>query len=59
MEVFGSLAITRQELKETMGVAAQGPVQPMVDKIYSMEAGEQAFQALRQGRSLGRKVVEI
>ena len=52
-------AIIKQELKETMDLAAQGRIQPIADKIYSMEDVEQAFEALRKGRVLGRDVVAI
>ena len=42
-----------------MDLAAQGRIQPIADKIYSMEDVEQAFEALRKGRVLGRDVVAI
>ena len=59
LEIYGSRATTKQELKETMDLVAQGRIQPIVDKIYSMEDVEQAFEALRQGQSLGRNVLAI
>ena len=52
-------AIIKQELKETMDLVAQGQVQLIVDRIYSMADVERASEALRQGRCLGRNVVVI
>ena len=59
MEIYGSRAITKQKVKETMALAGQEWIQPIVDKIYSMEDVEQAIEALRPVRSLGRNVVAI
>jgi len=58
-EIVGSRATTKQELQETMDLMAQGRIQPIVDRIFSMEDVELAFDALRQGRSLGRNVLAI
>ena len=43
LEICGFRAITKHDLKETMDLAAQGRIQPIADKIYSMEDVEQAF----------------
>jgi propanol-preferring alcohol dehydrogenase len=59
LEIFGSRATTKQELQDTMDLVAQGRVQPIVDRIFSLENVDLAFDALRQGRSLGRTVVAI
>lgn len=59
LEIFGSRATTKQELKDTMDLVAQGRIQPIVDRVFSMEDVELAFEALRQGRTLGRNVVAI
>ena len=58
-EVVGSRATTKQELQEAMDLVAQGRIQPIVDRIFPMEDVELAFDALRQGRSLGRNVLAI
>jgi D-arabinose 1-dehydrogenase-like Zn-dependent alcohol dehydrogenase len=58
-EIVGSRATTKQELQETMDLVAQGRIQPIVDRIFPMEDVELAFDALRQGRSLGRNVLAI
>jgi propanol-preferring alcohol dehydrogenase len=58
-EILGSRANTKQELQETMDLVAQGRVQPIIDRIFSLEDVELAFDNLRQGRSLGRNVLAI
>ena len=58
-EVLGSRANTKQELQETMDLVAQGRIQPIVDRVFPFAEVEAAFEALRQGRSLGRNVLAI
>jgi D-arabinose 1-dehydrogenase-like Zn-dependent alcohol dehydrogenase len=58
-EIMGSRATTKQELQETMDLVAQGRIQPVVDRIFPPEDIELAFEALRQGSSLGRNVVAV
>jgi len=59
LEILGSRATTKQELQETMTLVSQGRIRPIVDQIFSLENVESAFDALRQGRSLGRNVVAV
>lgn len=42
-----------------MDLVAQSRIQPIVDQIFPLQNIEQAFEALRQGRSLGRNVVAV
>jgi 2-desacetyl-2-hydroxyethyl bacteriochlorophyllide A dehydrogenase len=58
-EIMGSRATTKQELQETMDLVAQGRIQPIVDRVFPLEDVELAFEALRQGNSLGRNVVAV
>jgi D-arabinose 1-dehydrogenase-like Zn-dependent alcohol dehydrogenase len=58
-EIMGSRATTKQELQETMDLVAQERIQPIVDRIFPLEDVELAFEALRQGNSLGRNVVAV
>ena len=58
-EILGSRANNKQELQDTMDLVAQGRIQPIVDRLFSLEDVELAFDALRQGRSLGCNVVAI
>jgi D-arabinose 1-dehydrogenase-like Zn-dependent alcohol dehydrogenase len=58
-EIMGSRATTKQELQETVDLAAQGRIQPIVDRIFPLEDVELAFEALRQGNTLGRNVVAV
>ena len=37
MEIYGSRASAEQKVEETMALATQEWIQPIVDKIYSME----------------------
>lgn len=58
-EIMGSRATTMQEMHETMALVSQGRVKPIVDQVFSLEDVESAFDALRQGNSLGRNVVAV
>ncbi len=58
-EILGSRANTKQELQETMELVAQGRIQPIVDRVFPFAEVEAAFEALRQGHSLGRNVLAI
>jgi 2-desacetyl-2-hydroxyethyl bacteriochlorophyllide A dehydrogenase len=58
-EIMGSRATTKQGLQDTMDLVAQGRIQPIIDQVFPLEDVEQAFEALRQGRSLGRNVVAV
>lgn len=59
LEILGSRATTKQELQETMDLVAQGRIRPIVDRVFSLEDVELAFDSLRQGNSLGRNVVAV
>ena len=59
LEILGSRANSKQELEDTMDLVAQGKITPVVDRVFSLEDVEDAFEALRQGNSLGRNVVAI
>jgi 2-desacetyl-2-hydroxyethyl bacteriochlorophyllide A dehydrogenase len=58
-EIVGARATTKQELQETMELVAQGRIQSIIDRIFPLEDIELAFEALRQGNSLGRNVVAV
>ena len=58
-EIMGSRATTKQELQETMNLVSQGRIKPIVDQVFSLEDVESAFDALRQGNSLGRNVIAL
>ncbi len=58
-EIVGSRANTKQELQETMDLVARGRIQPIIDQVVPLEEVERAFDALREGRSLGRTVVAV
>lgn len=58
-EIMGSRATTKQELQETMSLVSQGLIKPIVDQVFSLEDVESAFDALRQGNSLGRNVIAL
>ena len=49
----------KQELQETMDLVARGRIKPIVDRIFPLAEIEEAFDALREGRSLGRNVLAI
>ena len=58
-EIMGSRATTKQEMQETMNLVSQGRIKPIVDQVFSLEDVESAFDALRQGNSLGRNVIAV
>jgi propanol-preferring alcohol dehydrogenase len=59
LEIVGSRANTKQELQETMDLVARGRIKPIVDRIFPLAEIEGAFDALREGRCLGRNVLAI
>jgi propanol-preferring alcohol dehydrogenase len=59
LEIVGSRANTKQELQETMDLVGRGRIKPIVDRIFPLAQIEEAFDALREGRSLGRNVLAI
>jgi D-arabinose 1-dehydrogenase-like Zn-dependent alcohol dehydrogenase len=50
LEIVGSRANTKQELQETM---------ELVGRVIPLDAIEEAFTALREGRPVGRNVLAI
>lgn len=58
-EIMGSRATTKQEMEETMTLVSQGRIKTIVDQVFSLEDVESAFDALRQGNSLGRNVIAV
>ena len=58
-EIVGSRANTKQELHDTMDLVAGGRIKPIVDQVFPLAEIERAFDALREGRSLGRNVVAV
>ena len=57
LEIMGSRANSKQELQDTMNLVAAGKVRPIVDRVFPLADVERAFDALRQGASIGRNVV--
>ena len=59
LEIMGSRATTKQELQDTMDLVAQGRIRPIIDRSFSLEDVEEAFDALKNGDSLGRNVISV
>ena len=59
LEIVGSRANSKQELQETMDLVARGRIKPIVDRVFPLAEIEKAFDALREGSSLGRNVLAI
>jgi propanol-preferring alcohol dehydrogenase len=59
LEIVGSRANTKQELQETMDLVAAGRIKPIVDQVIPLAEVESAFEALRDGRPLGRNVLAV
>jgi alcohol dehydrogenase, propanol-preferring len=59
LEIVGARANTKQELQETMDLVGRGRIKPIVDRVIPLADIEQAFDALREGRPLGRNVLAI
>ena len=58
-EIVGSRANTAQELRETIDLVARGRIRPIVDQVLPLHDVERAFDALRDGRPLGRNVLAV
>jgi propanol-preferring alcohol dehydrogenase len=59
LEIVGSRATSTPELQATMDLVARGRIKPIVDRVIPLADIEQAFDALREGRPLGRNVLAI
>ena len=59
LEIMGSRANTKQDLQDTMDLVAAGKIRPIVDRVFPLDDVELAFDALRQGTSIGRNVVAV
>ena len=59
LEILGSRATTMQEIQETMNLVSQGRIRAVVDRVFSFEDVESAFDELRAGNILGRNVIAI
>jgi D-arabinose 1-dehydrogenase-like Zn-dependent alcohol dehydrogenase len=59
LEIVGSRANTKQELQETMDLVARGRITPIVDRVMPVADVEDAFDALKAGRPLGRNVLAV
>ena len=59
LEILGSRATTKLELQQTMNLVSRGKIKPIIDQVFSLEDVEPAFEALRQGNSLGSNVVAV
>ena len=60
LEEFGGPFVVKDvAIPETMDLVARGRIQPIVDRVFSLQDAELAFDALRQGLSLGRNVLAI
>lgn len=57
-QVMGSVGNTLAELEEAVRLVADGRVRTVVDRVVPLEAYASALEALREGRVLGRMVLE-
>jgi D-arabinose 1-dehydrogenase-like Zn-dependent alcohol dehydrogenase len=57
--VLGSRAAGRHEVEAAVELVARGLVRPVITARYRLEDVNDALEALRQGRTVGRAVVEI
>lgn len=58
-EVVGARACTASELAETVDWVARGWIQPVVGRVLPLEQANAALDDLRQGRTLGRVVLQV
>lgn len=60
LSLAGELGRTSwQELADTMALAAQGRVTPVVDRVFALAEVESAFESLCRGEPLGRNVLAV
>lgn len=58
-ELIGSTMGSREELKEMLAHIEQYEVRPVVDKVFSLDEGKQAFDYLRNSENFGNVVFSI
>lgn len=57
-EILGSRNVTKVELAEVVGLVAAGRIKPIVTGQYPLEEAENIHQQLRDGKIIGRAVLE-
>ncbi len=59
LTVLGSMMGSKAELIEVLKFVDSGQLQPVVDKVYSIEETRSAFQRLKASQHFGKIVVEV
>ncbi len=57
VEIIGSHASTREEMKEVLGLIEDGKIRPIIGARYPLNEANEAHRALRDEEVLGRIVL--
>lgn len=57
--IMGSTMGNAEEYREIVRLLGQGQLRPLVDSIYPLDEGIEAFERLASGKQMGKVVVEI
>jgi NADPH:quinone reductase-like Zn-dependent oxidoreductase len=56
--LVGSYGRNRTDIKTTLELAASGRLRPIIDSVFSLDKGAEAFARLRSREALGKVVIE-
>jgi NADPH:quinone reductase-like Zn-dependent oxidoreductase len=57
--ILGSTLGSRQDYAEIVGLAAQGKLWPVVDRVVPLQEALAAFERLQRGEQIGKLVIEV
>jgi len=59
LEILGSTMGTEEEFGEMLAFVAEHKIHPVIDQVFSLKDGEQAFQRMDEGGQFGKIVLKI
>lgn len=59
LQIIGTTMANRSEFNEVMQLVFQGKLQPVVDKVFSLEDTQKAYQRLLDGKHFGKVIVRL
>jgi D-arabinose 1-dehydrogenase-like Zn-dependent alcohol dehydrogenase len=57
--ILGSRATTKVELADVVEIVGRGGIKPIVSETFPLEQAEHVHDLLREGRIIGRAVLQI
>lgn len=58
LQIIGTTMANRSEFNDVMQLVFQGKLQPVVDKVFSLEDTQKAYQRLLDGKHFGKVIVK-